>query len=1008
MKRYILLLCIFYSAAYSAEWKDDSFVYGRFDRTTTSPIPGCEWMKVPKSIKLSPQYPNLQGREWEPLPKDLAVRGGKTQPELGDMDNDGDLDLLITFKGKGTITILENIGTPYRPVFSKKKDLFIPDTDGNCTLGDIDSDGILDLMIDYQRKEIHGYRGIGDWNFERDPELDIKDIPFPEKANIGELCCELGDLDQDKDPDLIVYALITIPKDFDIRFYAYENKDNRFIRRPEWDPPQVAEGTRGGGNASLSLADLDNTKNPHILYTFWDDPWGQINTIKNLGTSSPCWKKVTGFYGWGPGPPYITRDNANATVALGDLDSDGDLDMLQGCQHGTVFALENIGTPENPIIIPKNYPVLIGSHVGGGVAFADLDSDRDYEEMKTEGAGSCFCPRLFIMENIGTPEASSYHDGRSLCYMNLDHYIENGRYIDVFPTFSDLDGDGKHNLLFAFYSVGKGHGIGGFRNISTETLRFTNIPEWDISPELLISSGLDDLETLIPRQAVLDLDNDKDYDIILITWRCPPIFLENIGTTTSPEWKRRRDWEENTEWNLPPTFNFYDLSAIDLNGDNNFDLIITGRDDKDKSAFLRVYTRLDQMPPKFERNLEYEEEIKKVAFIERHKGVDIDNDGDYDLATAYSSSGPLLSSINRAPHHPIGTYTSSIFDAGKEVLFNEVFWSQRMPNTTEIEIFIRYGDSINDLSSWQKVSFGQYLGVMARYIQYQTVLKTDDLEITPTLYEMRITYSQLNEARIKVDPGKGYPKDQAVISGNGFLGDIPILFGTKTIGTITAVSGKIEKEIPIPNLPPNLYPIRAEYSGTPTTYFTILPLSTITGYVRREDYAPIANAKVSLNSSSTTTNRAGLFAFSNLPIGTYTLSASYPGAAIIPEKIVFPYLSLSHKAELTASFVESPPSIKLKKEVDKKRVIPGDTLTYTISYSNIGSATATDVVIIEVLPENCRLQTIDNRPQTTEVRYWYDNKWQDTPSDKATKIKWLIPEVAQGASGTVSFTVKVE
>jgi len=59
------------------------------------------------------------------------------------------------------------------------------------------------------------------------------------------------------------------------------------------------------------------------------------------------------------------------------------------------------------------------------------------------------------------------------------------------------------------------------------------------------------------------------------------------------------------------------------------------------------------------------------------------------------------------------------------------------------------------------------------------------------------------------------------------------------------------------------------------------------------------------------------------------------------------------------------------------------------------------VMIIEVLPNNCKLQIANCK------FYYVNDKWQETPSSSATKIKWLIPKVAPGASGTTSFTVEV-
>ncbi|MFH0775646.1 MAG: hypothetical protein V2A53_09210, partial [bacterium] len=98
--------------------------------------------------------------------------------------------------------------------------------------------------------------------------------------------------------------------------------------------------------------------------------------------------------------------------------------------------------------------------------------------------------------------------------------------------------------------------------------------------------------------------------------------------------------------------------------------------------------------------------------------------------------------------------------------------------------------------------------------------------------------------------------------------------------------------------------------------------------------------------------------------------------------------------------------IILRKTCDKKYVTQGGTLTYTITYTNEGQGTATDVSIIEVLPKNCELRIANCESEDVKISYWY-NGWQTDSSPSATKIKWLIPQVAPGEMGTTSFTVEV-
>jgi len=88
--------------------------------------------------------------------------------------------------------------------------------------------------------------------------------------------------------------------------------------------------------------------------------------------------------------------------------------------------------------------------------------------------------------------------------------------------------------------------------------------------------------------------------------------------------------------------------------------------------------------------------------------------------------------------------------------------------------------------------------------------------------------------------------------------------------------------------------------------------------------------------------------------------------------------------------VEPPPFVDLNivKTHSKDPVAPGDSLTYTISYSNSGNTDATNVVITETYDSNV---TFDSA----------------TPSPDSGDNVWNIGTLAPGGSGTISVTVTV-
>ena len=86
------------------------------------------------------------------------------------------------------------------------------------------------------------------------------------------------------------------------------------------------------------------------------------------------------------------------------------------------------------------------------------------------------------------------------------------------------------------------------------------------------------------------------------------------------------------------------------------------------------------------------------------------------------------------------------------------------------------------------------------------------------------------------------------------------------------------------------------------------------------------------------------------------------------------------------------PALTLQKSVNKLSVQEGETLTYTITYTNTGDAQATNIIITDNIPTNTIY--IDN---STTGSYVYNN----------STLTWTIDTLELGASGSVSFQVRI-
>lgn len=85
---------------------------------------------------------------------------------------------------------------------------------------------------------------------------------------------------------------------------------------------------------------------------------------------------------------------------------------------------------------------------------------------------------------------------------------------------------------------------------------------------------------------------------------------------------------------------------------------------------------------------------------------------------------------------------------------------------------------------------------------------------------------------------------------------------------------------------------------------------------------------------------------------------------------------------------------------------PGASITYTMNITNNGSAAATNLQLVDVIPENVTLAGAANGAGAT-ISYYVGGSWQGYAAT-ATRIRWVWPTVNNGSSvsGSYSATIK--
>ncbi len=392
-------------------------------------------------------------------------------------------------------------------------------------------------------------------------------IPASSYLTIADFAPAFGDLDGDGDLDLVMGVTVDalrIVTPGVVRYF--ENVGSAQMPRFEYQ-----SGNRSpfyhvrliSGQTTPTLVDLDADGDLDLVM---GDRGGDLNYYRNVGSATaPSFKKVS----TGSGPFRGIDIGAESAPTLGDLDGDGDLDMVVGGKYGRLTHFNNVGNITTPAF--ERTGLLDGVDVGDKArpTLLDLDRDGDLDLVVGEQGDGGYTRVFSYFENAGSATAPTFAERNGAD--NPFHHLRGEDDGDRFtrPAFADLDGDGAPDLVF-----GRDHNsLGYFEGLGTVRVDPLAPLSWRaaaVSP----FSGIDVGEDAAP--AFVDLDRDGDLDLVVGEDAGNINYYRNVGDAATPRYEAQHG-TDNPFAGIDVGGESVPLFA-DLDGDGDPDLV-TGAND---------------------------------------------------------------------------------------------------------------------------------------------------------------------------------------------------------------------------------------------------------------------------------------------------------------------------------------------------------------------------------------------------------------------------------------------
>ena len=444
--------------------------------------------------------------------KNYSVR---SQVQTGDIDNDGDKDIIFTANNQ--MGWLENVNgfssfanNPHIVVENYIRNRF-----GRVKAVDIDTDGDLDIIT--IGSENQGLEKIS-WYENTNGQGDFSNQNIIKSLPHGGNFIDAGDIDNDGNLDVISNS--NAPYDY---VSWYKNDGSNFMfSDPKYTSKMYHNPTEATAIDLDNDGDLDVVNIVSNYFLVW---YENLDGLGNLGYQK------------------ILASGVNGKLQFSDLNGDGNIDIV--ASHGNnLMWLKNNGLAN----FSKPIEIIANPNVATYAFLGDIDGDGDIDIVSTNHVNS---NSNYIAYNENLDGLGNF--GNSIAILNL------GSNTLKELEIKDLDGDNDNDIAFVGDDgiLGSGGQIGWLKNLDGNG---------NFGSKIILNN--DEANSIY----VSDIDGDGDEDIITGT-DSPSLLAWYENTDGQGSFSSRKVIFSSNQYN-----GISDIKIADMDNDGDLDIVISSKD----------------------------------------------------------------------------------------------------------------------------------------------------------------------------------------------------------------------------------------------------------------------------------------------------------------------------------------------------------------------------------------------------------------------------------------------